>query len=538
MKKILFVVILLIQGFYIMAQTPTPTMTATPLPISWQQLNSYSGGTDARSRVGGCYYNNNLWIVGGINTQAGGYVDYVSTNSGLTWTAVTNNLQPLTNEALLSYNGYMYVIGGESGGNNLHGPGNNLADSPYVYQSIDGANWMTVTAGAPFYGSIASTGIVFNNKMWIIAGSNDFCFSCGGDGPAPGSCNTGSWWSTDGLDWNLATGNAQFEPRAEAVGLVYNNQMWIMGGTDGTIYYDDVWNSNDGITWNMVTGTSQTGMGDAFLGFVINNIMYVYVENYSSLPAKLWSSTDGITWTQYAACPLVPPNRREATGIFTGTNFVMAGGYRNVAKVDEVWNLGPAFGCVATPTPGFYIGSVFNIQITCTPSGSIFLGVPINSVDGAEFGYAVATPVWNSHTTGAYNWTSATNINFSYHFMTASASNNPFYTQLIDNCATNANPVYYGWINSATVTPTPGPTPPPSWQSSLSVGTEIRGYYNNVSQVVINHNWGTFKYNASGYDDNGLYFIECTKGYNTTTFTALNASQTPEITDIEYRLKK
>src|SRR5271157_711354 len=343
------------------SNTFTPTMTATPLPISWQQLNSYSGGTDARSRVGGCYYNNNLWIVGGINTQAGGYVDYVSTNSGLTWTAVTNNLQPLTNEALLSYNGYMYVIGGESGGNNLHGPGNNLADSPYVYQSIDGANWMTVTAGAPFYGSIASTGIVFNNKMWIIAGSNDFCFSCGGDGPAPGSCNTGSWWSTDGLDWNLATGNAQFEPRAEAVGLVYNNQMWIMGGTDGTIYYDDVWNSNDGITWNMVTGTSQTGMGDAFLGFVINNIMYVYVENYSSLPAKLWSSTDGITWTQYAACPLVPPNRREATGIFTGTNFVMAGGYRNVAKVDEVWNLGPAFGCVATPTPGFYIGSVFNI---------------------------------------------------------------------------------------------------------------------------------------------------------------------------------
>ena len=56
------------------------------------------------------------------------------------------------------------------------------------------------------------------------------------------------WYSSDGINWSVATDSAGFSPRWEHTSVTFNNKIWVIAGYS-TKRENDVWYTNDGITW-------------------------------------------------------------------------------------------------------------------------------------------------------------------------------------------------------------------------------------------------------------------------------------------------
>src|SRR5208283_5152036 len=129
----------------------------------------------------------------------------------LTLTEATGTAQfsPRAGHTSVVYNNEMWVIGGTSNGTS------GLND---IWYSMDGANWLTTTAGAGFTGRWGHTSVVYNNAMWVIEGYNGSTYY------------SDIWSSSDGANWTGYTITAAFSARAYHTSLVYNNEMWVIGG--------------------------------------------------------------------------------------------------------------------------------------------------------------------------------------------------------------------------------------------------------------------------------------------------------------------
>ncbi|MEK7201614.1 MAG: hypothetical protein AAB737_03190, partial [Patescibacteria group bacterium] len=95
-----------------------------------------------------------------------------------------------------------------------------------------GVSWTQSTAAAQWAARSQHTSVVFNNQMWVIGGGtrNDV------------------WYSTSGSSWTQSTANSQWAARQALTSLVFDSKMWVIGGT-GAATYNDVWYSTTGATW-------------------------------------------------------------------------------------------------------------------------------------------------------------------------------------------------------------------------------------------------------------------------------------------------
>jgi hypothetical protein len=243
-------------------------------------------------------YNNYMWVIAGVNASAVHMNDVWYSSNGADWNLATGNANFCIRAGVqgLVYNNEMWVISGNSSGLYLND----------AWHSTDGVNWAAATSNAQFSPRDQYGSAVFDNgtgpKMWVMAGYNtagatyfkDVWYSSNGadwyaatqnaafGGRLALKCavyNPGSgdrlwvvggytytgvsandvWWSTNGADWNLATGNAGFSPR-EGMGFeVYDNRMWVIGGKNGSTIYSDVWYSYDGVTWTCANPTAAFG---------------------------------------------------------------------------------------------------------------------------------------------------------------------------------------------------------------------------------------------------------------------------------------
>jgi hypothetical protein len=68
--------------------------------------------------------------------------------------------------------------------------------------------------------------------MWVIAGTTDGT-----------TCLNDVWHSTDGASWTEAVANAAFPVRQIHTSVVYNNKMWVIAGENSVSPYilNDVW---------------------------------------------------------------------------------------------------------------------------------------------------------------------------------------------------------------------------------------------------------------------------------------------------------
>jgi leucine-zipper-like transcriptional regulator 1 len=194
----------------------------------------------------------------------------------------------------------IWVIGGI-------GPGNKLLND--IWSSADGEQWQQVNTSTGFSARKGSCAVVFNDTLWVIGGRTQE----GGYRPDNSMDKNDVWYSSHGDVWLQATPYAAFPGRTGHQCLVFDNRMWVIGGTalqdialmksiNGTtssegiikqINFSDVWYSDNGTTWIPATLNASFGPRYNHRAMVFNNEMLVINgKEYNDI----WSSTDGKNW--------------------------------------------------------------------------------------------------------------------------------------------------------------------------------------------------------------------------------------------------
>jgi leucine-zipper-like transcriptional regulator 1 len=207
-------------------------------------------GFIGRRNLTGVVYKNSMWITGGQ-----GVVDDVwYSTDGAHWYCATPSAGFGGNRVastLCEYHGYMWLIGGSG-----------YKD---VWYTSDGTNWYCATNDAAFGLRGFHTSVVFNDKMWVIAGHT-------------GVPTNSVWYTSDGTNWYCANPNPAFETKSMHSSVVYDNKMWVMcsGGGGMTMpFTNDVWYSADGTNWNCATPSAQFGPRDVQTAVVFKQRMWL-----------------------------------------------------------------------------------------------------------------------------------------------------------------------------------------------------------------------------------------------------------------------
>ncbi len=158
-----------------------------------------------------------------------------------------------------------------------------------VWSSNDGASWtQSMIPGVQFTPRAGHTSVVFDNKIWVIGGIDLFF-------------NNDVWYSSDGINWKIATPSAptaQFSKRFSHASVVYDNKIWVIGGRDSAGYRNDVWYSTDGANWTEATSNADFSPRADHAVTVFDDAIWVIGGDDSDETNDVWKSTDGITWTR------------------------------------------------------------------------------------------------------------------------------------------------------------------------------------------------------------------------------------------------
>lgn len=180
-------------------------------------------------------------------------------------------------------------------------PSSNLSQSTFrFYKNQDASStagtWTQAGSTVAALNSDANASAVFNNEMWIMGGSYA---SIGDQGSV--------YYSNNGSSWTQATSSAwgSSGARDDMASAVFNNNLWVMGGESSSGNLNDVWCSSNGSTWSDTTcGTNSAAwpIRHGAQAVVLNGKIYLMGGDNSTGPLNdVWSSSDGTNWTEVTA---------------------------------------------------------------------------------------------------------------------------------------------------------------------------------------------------------------------------------------------
>jgi hypothetical protein len=206
---------------------------------------------------------------------------------------------------------------------------------PTATAYLKGSSWTQSTAAAAFQPRTQFVSLVFNNLMWIIGGSDI------------STRFNDSYSSSDGATWVPVNTNCVFSGRYGHTGQVFTNftgplpgteKMWIMGGYNGS-YLSDVWYSTNGYTW--VSTTASAGFGSRADGssVVHNGLLWIIAGGTTgNIKQKdVYNSADGITWTQVTSNAAFGKRKQHTSVEFNNLMWVIGGVNDTSALLNDVW---------------------------------------------------------------------------------------------------------------------------------------------------------------------------------------------------------
>ena len=183
-----------------------------------------------------------------------------------------------------------------------------------VWRSADGIEWELLTDAAPWEPRAGLSAEVVGDHIYVLAGSqNDDSSIVGAGGPAREYFHD-VWRSTDGVEWELMTDAAPWEPRAGAATVERDGLLFLFGGEDGFTcdplpdceapYFNDVWVTADGVSWSEVTAAAGWSPRPGHVCNLVGNQFLCFggfglTEN----PTDMWVSADGANWQELSANP-------------------------------------------------------------------------------------------------------------------------------------------------------------------------------------------------------------------------------------------
>jgi hypothetical protein len=227
--------------------------------------------------------------------------------------------------AILTYNNRLWVIAGRDG----------VLEEPFdgrlardVWSSADGNTWVKVTDNASFGERSYHAVVEFRGKMWLVGGTTynqQTTFE---------EFLTDVWSSTDGKNWTQVTNDAGFPQRRHHALVVYDNKMWVIGGTAHDLTgLNDVWYTENGTDW--VEATSDAGFPVQNYPRVVSFNGQLMLIGGGGLYAGIWASTNGKDWTLQENTNF--PARNTYSVTVHDNKIWVAGGFGNSGYLSSVW---------------------------------------------------------------------------------------------------------------------------------------------------------------------------------------------------------
>ena len=277
-------------------------------------------------------YDNTIWVMGGYNNSNKYVNDVWSSTDGENWTQVTASASwsPREEFQAVVFDNKMWILAGWDN--------NTCSDWECndVWYSTDGENWTLATSAAEWPTRGAPQAVVYDDRMWIMGGFVS---------PGINDDVNDIWYSSDGVGWTRATDSAEWPIRAGFQAVVYDDAIWVIAGWNdadrdvwklentyeykepqwlkktenapwgprdmfrSVVYNDkvwlfggssknDVWSSTDGANWTLVNASAGWSARDGHEALVYDNKMWVLGGDNKN---DVWSSTDGGNWTQVTA---------------------------------------------------------------------------------------------------------------------------------------------------------------------------------------------------------------------------------------------
>ncbi len=371
-------------------------------------------------------YNGYVYVMGGYNGSTGTTLNTVyyaplnSNGSVGSWTASTSTLpQALSAATSVTYNGYVYVMGGHNNNNTVY----------YAPLNSNGSvgSWTTSTSTLP-QGLSGATSVTYNGYVYVMGGNNGYSNTVY-YAPLNSNGSVGSWTaSTSTLPQALS----------EATSVTYNGYVYVMGGYNNnnyfqkTVYYAPL-NSNGSVgSWTASTSTLPRGLGEA-TSVTYNGYVYVMGDGnavyYTLLPgpttiAQGSVNTNGVlvatnnTYLQALTAngAVLLQDSTNSTSAFQVQNSLGT----TVLNVDTVNN---RVG-IGTSSPNYPLDVVGNIN---TSSNYLINGVQISSSnlsDSANIARLNATQTFSGIDTFSNVLTLGKELILDGHYVTGNSSGN------------------------------------------------------------------------------------------------------------------
>lgn len=267
---------------------------SSPDGSSWNRATNQAafGGRAFHTSV---VFGGKMWVIGGSNANNSYLNDVWYSEDGVVWNSATTQAQfdGRNLHSSVVYNGLMWVIGGKT---------QNTDYNNDVWSSSDGVTWTEAVEGANFNPCYGQASVSFNGAIWVIGGKSH---------PSSGSPNApfNVWSSADGANWNPEARQVNFPPQLSQGGMVYDNQLWTVGGMNNGTAQASMWNSPNGVCWFEVEPQLDFGARGNFGGVVFNNQMWVLggIDGNGNVHNDIWQSNSTLASITPLACTETPP---------------------------------------------------------------------------------------------------------------------------------------------------------------------------------------------------------------------------------------
>lgn len=329
MKRSIVGVTLIVAGFAlgssVLAQNEPPHWVQVTAQAAWQPRDSQ----------GEVVFQDRLWLLGGwFNSFAAPPRDVWSSPDGRTWNLVTQEAPwkhsdlPMT----VVFRNKIWLLGGWYNGR--------LPDhsaSAEVWSSANGRDWTLETPRAGWSPRLAAGVVVFQDKLWILGGTENYYF---GD---ERSLKNDVWCSSDGKEWTQVAVHAGWSPRAYHQSVVLGDKIFVLGGGNYVPKYhalNDVWCSEDGVRWTQLTAAAPWHARLWFSAVTYRDRMWV-LGGWSNEPSQnwgdVWYSRDGQSWKELRSETKWKARHEHSAYVFQDKLWI-AGGHAQPLS-NEVWSL-------------------------------------------------------------------------------------------------------------------------------------------------------------------------------------------------------
>ncbi len=183
-----------------------------------------------------------------------------------------------------------------------------------VWTSDNGLDWTRAAPTSPHFTPRQQHGVVvFQDQLWVLGGQS------GAD------LLHDVWRSSDGENWTQVVEAASWAPRRGMACIAHGDYLYLTGGeTEEREYLNDVWRTSDGERWEIVVGAaawSPRGM-HALASF--KDVLWLLggASDYE-LHRDVWRSADGQSWTQAETPPFTLAWHRAE--VFKDNLYVLGG---------------------------------------------------------------------------------------------------------------------------------------------------------------------------------------------------------------------